>query len=588
MTTTKFTRWTLLIASCATLSLASCKDNDDTYNRPSISVTQLTKDSEGKTLISPEESIAKLHIRSNRAWIATTALDWLSITPESGEAGEHEVTIKVLKNLSGAMRQGQFAFKAGNETIFYTITQAGDGSAVVTPGKESPTPDHPTAPITVDGAPLAAFINKYDKGQSVVVDEEANLKAVLISDITANNITSLKNIVVQAGEVGITLRLTAGASKEWRPGSVFMIKTKGAKVGRYQDGSLQIDYTGMTDAASMVTPTGEVATITPKALTLAEIYSGKYDNILVAVNGVQFKTSGKELNPNKPAQGKNSAATYFNALTDCATETPDGLSGLSVAISYYSTFKTTLASDKNGRIIGILQRSVTTNKATGKSTKHYNLWPRTAEELSGLTGERCTATTPTPAPAPEPAPVPAPVPEPAPTPTPPVASGDLIISAYVEGLVMEKYIQISNPTDQEVDLSTYTLLVKNFGKENKATEGKFAESRITLTGKLAAGASLVLRHQQTTVYTSGTIADFSFNGNDPISLLKDGKVIDHIGNGSEVVWLEKDKPAGADILLHRKATISQPSATFLSEQWDRITLTRENQSNSITQYLGKR
>ena len=153
---------------------------------------------------------------------------------------------------------------------------------------------------------------------------------------------------------------------------------------------------------------------------------------------------------------------------------------------------------------------------------------------------------------------------------------------------MEKYIQSSNPTDQEVDLSTYTLLVKNFGGNNQAVVGKFAESRITLTGKLAAGASLVLRHQQTTVYTSGTIADFSFNGNDPISLLKDGKVIDHIGNGSEVVWLEKDKPAGADILLHRKATISQPSATFLSEQWDRITLTRENQSNSITQYLGKR
>lgn len=119
---TKFTRWTLLIASCATLSLASCKDNDDAYNRPSISVTQLTKDSDGKTLISPEESIAKLHIRSNRAWTATTALDWLSITPESGEAGEQEVTIKILKNISGATRQGQFAFKAGSETIYYTIT----------------------------------------------------------------------------------------------------------------------------------------------------------------------------------------------------------------------------------------------------------------------------------------------------------------------------------------------------------------------------------------------------------------------------------------------------------------------------------
>ena len=383
MTTSKITRWTLLLASCATLSLASCKDNDDAYERPSISVTQLTKDSNGNTLIGKDESTATLHIRTNRSWTATTALDWLSISPESGDAGERDVTIKVLKNASGATRQGQFAFKAGNETLYYTITQAGDGSAVITPGKDQPTPNLPSTPTTVDGAALAAFIEKYDKGQSVTVDEETTFKAVLLSDITANNMTSLKNIVVQAGEVGITLRLNANASKDWRPGAVFTIKTKGTKVGRYQDGSLQIDYTGLNDAASMVTPTGEVATITPKAVTFAEIYAGKYDNILVAVDGAQFKTPGKELNPNKPAQGKTSAGSYFNALTDCATQVMAGVSDLSVAISYYSTFKTTIASDKNGRIVGIIQRSVTTNKTSGQSTKHYNLWPRTADDLAG-------------------------------------------------------------------------------------------------------------------------------------------------------------------------------------------------------------
>ncbi len=188
-----------------------------------------------------DESTATLHIRTNRSWTATTALDWLSISPESGDAGERDVTIKVLKNASGATRQGQFAFKAGNETLYYTITQAGDGSAVITPGKDQPTPNLPSNPTTVDGAALAAFIEKYDKGQSVTVDEETIFKAVLLSDITANNMTSLKNIVVQAGEVGITLRLNANASKDWRPGAVFTIKTKGTKVGRYQDGSLQID-----------------------------------------------------------------------------------------------------------------------------------------------------------------------------------------------------------------------------------------------------------------------------------------------------------------------------------------------------------
>ena len=582
MTTSKITRWTLLLASCATLSLASCKDNDDAYERPSISVTQLTKDSNGNTLIGKDESTATLHIRTNRPWTATTALDWLSISPESGDAGERDVTIKVLKNASGATRQGQFAFKAGNETLYYTITQAGDGSAVITPGKDQPTPNLPSNPTTVDGAALAAFIEKYDKGQSVTVDEETSFKAVLLSDITANNMTSLKNIVVQAGEVGITLRLNANASKDWRPGAVFTIKTKGTKVGRYQDGSLQIDYTGLNDAASMVTPTGEVATITPKAVTFADIYAGKYDNILVAVDGAQFKTPGKELNPKKPAQGKTSAGSDFNALTDCATQVTAGISDLSVAISYYSTFKTTIASDKNGRIVGIIQRSVTTNKTSGQSTKHYNLWPRTADDLAGLTGERCTeGTAPTPTPSPDPTPTP--------TPTPPATSGDLIISAYIEGFDFEKYIQISNPTDQEIDLSAYTLLVKNFGTKNKPATGEYAESRIALTGKLAAGASLVLRHEQAKVYTEGTVANFSFNGNDPIALLKGTATIDQIGNGMETAWIDSDKKfAGADIVLHRIASVKAPSATFSADQWKRVAITKENQEATIKSYLGKR
>ena len=73
--------------------------------------------------------------------------------------------------------------------------------------------------------------------------------------------------------------------------------------------------------------------------------------------------------PTSLLKGKTSAGSYFNALTDCATQVTAGVSDLSVAISYYSTFKTTIASDKNGRIVGIIQRSVTTNKNSGQSTQ---------------------------------------------------------------------------------------------------------------------------------------------------------------------------------------------------------------------------
>jgi len=131
--------------------------------------------------------------------------------------------------------------------------------------------------------------------------------------------------------------------------------------------------------------------------------------------------------------------------------------------------------------------------------------------------------------------------------------------------------------------------VKNFGTKNKPATGEYAESRIALTGKLAAGASLVLRHKQATVYTAGTVADFSFNGNDPVALLKGTVTIDQVGNGMETAWVDSDKKfAGADIVLHRIASVKAPSATFSADQWERVAITKENQEATIKSYLGKR
>lgn len=562
----KITRWSLIIASCVTLALPSCKDNDDVYDRPTISVNQVTKDSEGKTIIGKDESTATLHISSNRAWTATTALDWLSIQPESGQAGEQDVTIRVLKNPSQQARRGQFAFRAGGQTIFYTITQAGDGSATITPGQD---PDQPLTPVEVDGTDLANFIKKYDTGQSVTVDEELTFKAVLLSDIPANNMVSLKNIVVQAGDQGITLRLTANASKDWKSGMVFSIKTKGAKVGRYQEGSLQIDYTGLANAATMVTPTGEVSEIKPKALSFAEVYTGKYDNILVAVDGAQFQDPGKALNPNKPAPGKTSAPTFFNRITDCVTKAPEGVSELSVAISFYSTFKSENASDKNGKIIGIIQRSTTTDKNTQAKTVHYNLWPRTLEDLKGLTAERCSEAQ--------------------------VEQKGLMFTVYAEGAAgNEKYLQIYNPSDVEVDLSQYSIQIKIYGKNNTPAKAPNDQVLVPLSGKLAPKASLVCRHTKAELYTSsGLAAELNYNGNDPIALLKGGAVVDYLGGDPSKAWLVGEgKPAAEDVFLHRKLTINAPSQTFVLDEWESTAITKENQkellASLITQYFGKR
>ena len=563
MKTNKFTRWTLLTASCLTLTLAlgACKDNDDAYDRPAVSVTQVDKTADGTTIIGSAEGTAKLRISSNRPWTATTALDWLSITPESGSAGDHEVTIRVLKNSTGATRQGQFAFRAGGQTIFYTIQQQSDGSSIINPGDKPSQPENPNQPspgdATIDGTDLKNFIAKYDTGASVTITADEVFKAVVITDAAGNNFVSNKNLVVQAGDSGIGIRLPQVVNTAWTSGTVLSINAKGGKVERYNDGSLQLNFA----TPPAITPTGERSTIVPKQVTLADVFAGKYDNVLVAVDGVQFDKPYAKLNNQTGAKPQND----FLKMTDCVTALPAGVDALAVAVSGYSKFKGEPAPDKNGRVIGIIQRS--TNK--DKTVKHYNLWPRTVADLAGLTGARCTGSpTPTPAPAPNPVPTPAP------------AGADLFISAYLEGMGYDKYLAIYNPTGAEVDLSAYSIELSVFAKDNNS--GKAVEHRIyTLTGKLAAGATVIFRRDGATVNQGYSDENIS-------------KVIDFIDvlGSFPSIWLAADgkNGAGKEVLLHRKASVTVPSATYDAGQWESVTtITKESKiADLLTQYFAKR
>ncbi|MCI4662926.1 MAG: ExeM/NucH family extracellular endonuclease [Neomegalonema sp.] len=105
-----------------------------------------------------------------------------------------------------------------------------------------------------------------------------------------------------------------------------------------------------------------------------------------------------------------------------------------------------------------------------------------------------------------------------------VVAEDLIISEYVEGSSFNKYIEIFNGTGADVDLSAYSIALYS----NGATS---ATSTDTLSGTLANGATLVLANASATAYT-GTVTTSStvnFNGDDAFALLKDGAIIDVIG-----------------------------------------------------------
>ncbi len=114
-----------------------------------------------------------------------------------------------------------------------------------------------------------------------------------------------------------------------------------------------------------------------------------------------------------------------------------------------------------------------------------------------------------------------------------IVSKELFISEYYEGLSYDKYIEIYNPNDYEIDLSKYSVKIgynaNPFSKE------------YNLSGTLAGGCAIVIATTdsrlndviKTAVTNLGDYGLFAsicnFNGNDAIGLFKDGALIDIFG-----------------------------------------------------------
>lgn len=150
-----------------------------------------------------------------------------------------------------------------------------------------------------------------------------------------------------------------------------------------------------------------------------------------------------------------------------------------------------------------------------------------------------------------------------PEPEPEPGNADLFISEYLEGGSFNKYIEIYNPTNQDIDLSSYKLAMHSYsGYADNGNDAGIKE--IALTGTLAAKMVIVYKHSKATIYTGAAevISDevINFNGNDPVILYKGDNIIDYFG--------VDNTPFGVDKTFRRKSTITAPSATYDPAQWD--------------------
>jgi endonuclease I/chitodextrinase len=167
-------------------------------------------------------------------------------------------------------------------------------------------------------------------------------------------------------------------------------------------------------------------------------------------------------------------------------------------------------------------------------------------------------------------------------------STEIFFSEYLEGSSNNKALELVNLTNEDIDLSPYSIKRQSNGGLN----GADWEFNFPLTGKtiksqdvfvivneaagehpasksqkaVAAGDFLISIADSIRVHNGDTNfgAPLNFNGDDPIGLFKNNVLIDIIGtyNSGQIDF-------GKDKTLRRKINITQPNTTFdLSNEWD--------------------
>jgi hypothetical protein len=128
----------LTMSLLATTALfTSCKDNDDTNrdivvkDQSTLNQTVYADEEEGAsgvqfTTLAPwTSSIREVPVTASATAVTRNSGNWLSINPESGNAGTHTIAITLEPNFTGNDRSAVIAIASGGTTIDIRITQQG-------------------------------------------------------------------------------------------------------------------------------------------------------------------------------------------------------------------------------------------------------------------------------------------------------------------------------------------------------------------------------------------------------------------------------------------------------------------------------
>ncbi|MBA6156922.1 lamin tail domain-containing protein [Tenacibaculum sp. S7007] len=240
-------------------------------------------------------------------------------------------------------------------------------------------------------AATLAEIKDLYTGSETTITQNSKIKIVITSDLSKAN-TSNQNAFGQDATAGIALRFSS--AYDLNLGDEIEVAVGGLKLSEFR-GLLQLN---LSTSDILGKTTGTLPT--PEVITIAQALTGDYQGKLVSIEGVQFKDITKTYSGN-------------NELTsDC-----DDV--LTTFVSSSATFAGDQVSDKKGTITGVMSAYNTPQ-----------IYIRDTTDVNFTEDYACGSTTPT-----------GPV--------------KLFFSEYAEGSSNNKYLEIYNPSTENVDLTAY-------------------------------------------------------------------------------------------------------------------------------------
>lgn len=330
------------------LILCSCGSDESVQEKIELSQSELECTAVAGTL--------SLTVTSNTSWSVSVqnAPDWIAVSPASG-SGDAVITINVKEN-AGSARTAQVQVVSKATFAKCVVTQA---AASKDEGGDDDNQDDTKV------TPISDVRAKY-KGSDVKITEDITIQGVVISDYRKNtagglnNYTSAKAIVLSDTSAGIMLYCAADNTSFAR-GDKVEVSLKNQLLSVYDNGVLQVNGIPLANIK-------KVGTETPvaKEITAAELVTGKYEGMYVAVKDVQVtdEDNGKTF-----ATAENHTSIGFEAKTGEI---------FYIFSSKYSTFLNEVVPSGSGVLKGI----------AGVNKNKYQISISAKSDYAALTGTR--------------------------------------------------------------------------------------------------------------------------------------------------------------------------------------------------------